>query len=111
MAVRGVAMRLFRSIFREQKTRLQVDWLTHTDERVMQHLADVDPQTPEAIAAATERSTEYVSDRCRQLTLRGLLEAIESGADRELTYTLSDLGEDYVAGKLDAATLKELSAS
>ena len=111
MAVRGLAMRLFRSIFREQKTRLQVDWLTHTDERIMQHLADAEPERPDAIAAATERSTEYVSDRCRQLNLRGLLEAIESGPDREVTYALSELGEEYVAGKLDADTLEDLSAN
>ena len=109
MAVRGFTMRMFRSIFREQKTRLQVDWLTNTDERIMQYLADRGNEGPVTIAASIDRSTEYVSDRCRQLALRGLLDAIESGPDRDISYALSDIGEAYIAGELDAESLEELT--
>lgn len=100
-------MRLFRSIFREQKTRLKIDWLTHTDEQILKHLATVDQDDPETIATDIDRSVEYVSDRCRQLGLRGLLEPIEERSG--VSYRLSNLGERYLHDEIEAEELEELA--
>ena len=107
MGIRGVAMRLFRVIFREQKTRLQIDWLTHTDERIMEELADGESAKPVSIAADLDRSEEYVADRCRLLALRGLANAASDGDPQTTTYRLSDLGERYLRGEVDAEELEE----
>ena len=105
------AMKLFRSVFREQKTRLTVDWLTHTDELVMEYLASEDATTAEEIAGEIDRSVEYISDRCRQLALRGLLEAVERGSEATPAYRLADLGQQYLAGEVSAEELEDLDAS
>lgn len=102
-----VLMRVFRSVFREQKTRLQIDWLTNTDERIMEHLAEVERDEASAIATEIGRSAEYVSDRCRQLGLRGLLEEHDPGTGPDVTYSLAGLGERYLADEMDAEELEE----
>lgn len=107
MGVRSVFMRAFRSVFREQKTRLQIDWLSWTDERILEYLETVDEDRPITIARELDRSTEYVSDRCRQLAIRGLLESLDErpGADRR--YRLTDLGQQYLNGELTAEELED----
>lgn len=100
-------MSLFRSVFREQKTRLQLDWLTHTDELIMEDLAGEERDRPDEIADRIDRSVEYVSDRCRQLALRGLLEAVDPDKGVGVEYRLADLGRRYLAGDIDADGLEE----
>lgn len=101
-------LRLFRLVFREQKTRLQIEWLTHTDEQILEHLAAVEADDPATIARSLDRSVEYVSDRCRQLAIRGLTANVgeASGAPR---YELTDLGHRYLADEVDAEELDSLS--
>lgn len=111
MGLRSGSMRIFRTIFREQKTRLQVDWLTHTDELILDHVQTTSPQSPAEIAEAINRSVEYVADRCRQLAIRDLL--IEEGGQRsrDRQYSLSPAGEEYLDGELTAEALEELGSS
>lgn len=110
MAARGAVMRVFRSVFREQKTRLQVDWLTHTDEMIMQELTAGDAERPSAIAHDIERSTEYVADRCRQLALRGLLDELTDDRDGHREYRINELGTRYIRDEISAEELEELEA-
>ncbi len=105
MVVRAAMMRIIRLIFREQKTRLQIDWLTDTDERILEYLEESGPETPATIAADIDRSGEYVSDRCRQLAIRDLLAAEE--AEDPVAYRIDDLGRAYLAGEVDAEELEE----
>lgn len=93
--------RLLRGGFREQKTRLRIDWMTHTDDQIMEHLASEGPATPETIATTLEKSAEYVADRCRQLVLRELL-ASENGQ-----YRLSDRGQAYLDGEIGVDELDD----
>ncbi|MCH7661155.1 MAG: phage repressor protein [Euryarchaeota archaeon] len=93
--------RLLRGGFREQETRLQVDWMTHTDERIMEHLEANGSTTPSGIATTLEKSEEYVADRCRQLAIRDLLE------NDGRSYGLAARGTAYLAGEIGA---EELSA-
>jgi hypothetical protein len=97
----GLLTRLLRGGFRPQKTRLRIDWMTNSDERIMEHLAAEGPNAPESIAAALERSPEYVADRCRQLETRELLAS--SGGE----YRLAERGEAYLAGEIGAEELSD----
>lgn len=98
----GLLSRLMRGGFREQEPRLRIDWMTHTDERIMEHLDENGPSTPAAVAAELEKSEEYVADRCRQLAIRELL-AVE--ADGE--YRLAERGRGFLAGEVDPEELAD----
>ncbi|WP_331236252.1 phage repressor protein [Natronorarus salvus] len=100
----GLLDRIKHAGFRPQKTRLQIDWMTNTDERIMQRLRGSEPQTPAAIASDLERSAEYVADRCRQLAIRELLVQHESG---EYRYALAALGERYLDDEISVEELEE----
>ncbi len=100
----GLLTRLFRSGFREQETRLRIDWMTHTDERIMDHLDENGPTRPAGIAAELGKSEEYVADRCRQLAIRGLLE--DEGGE----YRLAERGMAYLAGDIGAEELADDAA-
>lgn len=90
----GFITRLVRGGFREQEPRLRIDWMTHTDERIMNHLDEGGESTPGGIAASLEKSEEYVADRCRQLAIRELLEG-ENGE-----YRLSERGRGFLDGEI-----------
>jgi DNA-binding CsgD family transcriptional regulator len=95
----GLLSRLFRGGFREQEARLRIDWMTHTDERIMALLEGGGAATPAEIAANLEKSEEYVADRCRQLAIRDLL---AGGPDE---YRLAERGAAYLAGEIGADEL------
>ncbi len=103
--IKGAVSRVFRSFFRPQKLRLQVEWLTHTDERVLELLADGQEKPPSTLAHELNRSEEYIADRCRQLALNGLLERIERAGDRDVGYRISEFGERYLDGDVTADEL------
>lgn len=104
--VRQVVSRLFRSIFREQKIRLQVEWLTHTDELILEQIDADGPADPTTLAETLDRSEEYIADRCRQLALNGLLERVENGRADQVRYRLAEFGERYLAGDVSAEELE-----
>lgn len=97
----GLLSRLLRGGFRPQKPRLRIDWMTNTDERIMEHIDERGPATPEGIADALGRSVEYVADRCRQLETRDLL------ASADDTYRLAERGEAYLAGEVGPEELDD----
>lgn len=97
----GLLKRLVRGGFRPQKTRLRIDWMTHSDERIMRHLAGGGRATPSEIAATLEKSPEYVADRCRQLETRELL------AESEGAYRLAERGEAYLDSEIGAEELRD----
>jgi Mn-dependent DtxR family transcriptional regulator len=101
MSNNGLLSRLLRGGFREQETRLQIDWMTNTDERIMERLEESGSGTPKEIASHLEKSEEYVADRCRQLAIRDLLES-----DRR-QYRLAELGERYLANEIKAEELSD----
>lgn len=95
----GLLSRLLRGGFREQETRLRIDWMTHTDERIMALLERDEASTPAEIAVTLEKSEEYVADRCRQLVIRDLL---AGGPDE---YRLAQRGAAYLDGEIGADEL------
>jgi hypothetical protein len=100
----GLLDRIKHAGFRPQKTRLQIDWMTNTDERIMQRLRGSEPETPDVIARDLGRSAEYVADRCRQLAIRELLTQREGEVYR---YSLAERGERYLDDEISAEELEE----
>jgi predicted transcriptional regulator len=101
MSNNGLLSRLLRGGFREQETRLQIDWMTNTDERIMERLEESGSETPKEIASHLQKSKEYVADRCRQLAIRDLLES--DGRQ----YRLAELGERYLVDEIEAEELSD----
>lgn len=97
----GLLSRLLRGGFREQEARLRIDWMTHTDERIMHYLDEHGSATPTEIGTTLEKSREYVADRCRQLAIRDLL-VIEHDE-----YRLAERGGAYLAGEIDPEELAD----
>ncbi|RDZ35082.1 MULTISPECIES: MarR family transcriptional regulator [unclassified Haloferax] len=81
--------------------RPRVDWMTQADERVLEFLHEKDIiASPSVIAANIDYTQEYISRRCRKLTDAGLLQRADAS-----NYRLTDLGERFLAGEVDADSL------
>ena len=109
MGLGEIFMRGFRVIFRDQRTRLRIDWLTHTDEQILEWIDANGAHKPQDIAHAIGRSEEYVADRCRQLALRGLLEMDESRGPTHSRYEVAEIGDRYLRDAIDAEELEEIA--
>lgn len=79
------------------------------DERILEVLFEEGNQQPKSISAYIydntrdlEYSSEHVGRRCRTLERYGLLRKFGAGV-----YSITDLGEDYLAGEIDAGDLEE----
>lgn len=101
MADNGLLARLLRDGFQPRNPRLRIDWMTHTDERILEYLDEQGPTEPDAIADVFGKSPEYVADRCRELAGRGLL-AASAGS-----YRLTDRGVAYLADEIGPEKLDE----
>lgn len=76
--------------------------MTQGDERVLEFLDEKDiVASPSVIAANIDYTQEYISRRCRRLTEAGLLQRVDAR-----NYRVTDLGEWYLAGEIDAEELE-----
>jgi restriction endonuclease Mrr len=80
--------------------RQRADWMNPVDDQIMEILKDWGAGTPQSLADELGKNNNYIGVRCRKLTKSGLLERPSRGL-----YTLTDLGEEYLEGDLDANTL------
>jgi hypothetical protein len=82
--------------------RLDADWMTRADDRVLEFLAEAGPATPSEVAADDRVgfSSQHVGNRCREyLVPYGLAERDDG------EYDIARPGERYLAGDLDAGDL------
>lgn len=82
--------------------RLSADWMTIADERILEFLHEEGPRTPTRIAADSRVrfSRPHINTRCQKLTRYGLVETLGNGV-----YRITDQGEQYLEGELDASEL------
>lgn len=73
------------------------------DDRILEYLDETDFAPPKEIAEAIGFHPEYTGERCRVLRDGGLLFNLGRGL-----YRITDLGEQYLSGDLDARTLEEV---
>lgn len=72
-----------------------------TDERILELLSTGMMLSPQVIAKNIGKSRSHVSRRLSELTDYGLVERVERGY-----YEITDLGEEYLEGELDADNLE-----
>ncbi len=89
--------------------RKHADWLTQADERILEFLRENGNYPPSAIRDRLaeigddlDYSTNHLGMRCRALDDHGLLENVGGG-----TYTVTNLGEEYLDGEFDAGSLED----
>ena len=76
--------------------------MTQADERVLEFLHQKDiVASPTVIAANIDYTPEYISRRCRKLTDAGLLQRVDAS-----NYRVTGLGEQFLAGEIDAENLE-----
>jgi len=71
------------------------------DDQIMEVLQESGAGTPRSLADEIGRNNDYLGVRCRELTKYRLLKRPSRGL-----YTLTDLGEQYLAGELDVSDLE-----
>jgi predicted transcriptional regulator len=82
--------------------RPRVEWMTQGDERIMEFLEEKDiVASPSVIAANIDYTAEYISRRCRTLEDAEMLQRIDAS-----NYRLTELGEDFLEGEVEAEELE-----
>ena len=89
--------------------RRHADWMTQTDERVLEYLRENGNFPPSAIRDGLVEISEdidyhqsHIGRRCRALDDHGLVENVGGG-----TYSITDLGKRYLDGEFDAGSLED----
>lgn len=77
------------------------------DDRILEYLADVRSESekgksPGDIGSVTDYHPKHIGRRCKELAELGLI--INLGRS---VYRITDLGEQYLAGELDASSLED----
>lgn len=81
--------------------RPRVPWMTQCDNRILEFFDENDiVATPFVVASNIDYTRQYVNQRVRILAANELLENTGDGL-----YRITDLGRQYLAGKLDKADL------
>ena len=79
--------------------------MTQADERVLEFLREKDiVASPSVIAANIDYTGEYISRRCQKLADAELIQRVDA-----TNYRITDRGEQYLEGELDADDLKDKS--
>lgn len=82
--------------------RKRSEWMTRTDDEILEYLLEERAGTPKRIADVIEKHNNYVNARLSILAEYGLVDKPSRGF-----YTITDLGEAYLAGELDASELED----
>ncbi|WP_248518409.1 MarR family transcriptional regulator [Salinarchaeum laminariae] len=84
--------------------RLDADWMSRADDRILEHLSEEGPDSPKAMAESgrVRFSRQHINQRCKTLVEYRLLVHLGNGV-----YDITREGEQYLAGELDAAELSE----
>jgi predicted transcriptional regulator len=79
--------------------RRSADWMVLADERILEYLAEHEAGTPKEMADSdlVRFSRSYITQRCKKLLDYGLVRQLGNGV-----YLITDKGEDYLSGELDA---------
>ena len=83
--------------------RKSADWMTIADERILEFLRDNESGTPTTISRNEDVrfGRSHIHQRVKKLEMYGLVRFLGNGV-----YVLTDEGQQYLDGELDAATLE-----
>lgn len=82
--------------------RYSARWMTIADERILEYLSTTETSTPKKMADSGDVrfSRQYIGERCRKLADYGLVLHLGNGV-----YRITEEGEEYLEGELDAMNL------
>lgn len=80
--------------------RQRAEWMVPADDEILEYIAEEGAGSPGTLADALGKNSDYLSNRCRQLEGYGLLRRPSRGI-----YFITESGESYLAGDLDANRL------
>ncbi|PSQ30700.1 winged helix-turn-helix domain-containing protein [Halobacteriales archaeon SW_6_65_46] len=82
---------------------LSADWMTIADDRLLEYIAKHETATPTEMAESdlVRFKRVHLQRRCQKLYQYGLVRQVGNGV-----YMLSEQGQQYLDGELDAAELK-----
>lgn len=81
--------------------RYPADWMTPMDDRILEVLNAGLVLSPTIIAYNIDKSREAVGRRLSDLSESGLVRRVERGR-----YEITDIGQEYLEGEIDAAELE-----
>ena len=83
--------------------RLDADWMSRADDRILEYLSEWGPDTPKGMAndGRVRFSRQYINSRCKKLVSYRLLVHLGNGV-----YDITEKGEQYLAGELDVRELE-----
>jgi repressor of nif and glnA expression len=87
--------------------RISADWMVLADERILEFLDENGPRSPTKIKeeGPIPFSRQHINNRCMKLENYGLTQNIGNGV-----YTITEVGERYLKGNLDARELENYSS-
>jgi predicted transcriptional regulator len=82
--------------------RLSADWMSIADDRILEFLREEGPRSPSKIHedGRVRFTRQHINTRCKQLVEYGLLQHLGNGV-----YAITEAGECYLNGELDAREL------
>ena len=84
--------------------RPRADWMTKADDHILELLSEAGiAANPATIAFNIDYDGGYVAHRCRELADYDLISRVH---ETKAMYRISDLGERYLGGDVDADELK-----
>ena len=88
--------------------RYSADWMTIADDRILEYLSTSETSTPKKMADSGDVrfSRQYIGERCRKLADYGMVQHLGNGV-----YRITEYGEQYLEGELDAEDLDDKSES
>lgn len=83
--------------------RKSAEWMTIADERILEFLSENDSGSPTSMSKSefVRFSRPHIHERCQKLERHGLINFLGNGV-----YVLSEKGQQYLDGDLDAAELE-----
>lgn len=84
----------------KEMRRDRADWMKPVDDEIMEVLEEDGAGTPESLSEEIGKNNDYIGRRCRELVSYGLLERVSRGL-----YRLTEAGDRYLSGELDASSL------
>jgi len=81
------------------------DWMALVDDRVLEYLSENETGSPTKMKkdGPIRYSTGYISERCKELADRGLIQPLGNGV-----YRITEDGGAYLAGNLDTETMERI---
>lgn len=83
--------------------RKSAEWMVLADDRILEYLRENESGTPKEMedSGLVRFSSQYIGQRCKKLVDYGLARHLGNGV-----YIITDKGENYLDGKLDADELE-----